>query len=691
MSDLKKSFPPGIDCTLCFDFTPGWEAPDRLAKCDDLMLAPILPPRLSAEESQKKLARCEALLRTTPGVQHVLTLPENPFGRPRSQPRILLNLDPAVQKRGAREQLMRTIRARLEQEIEGVKVRLCGLPLGDFPIDLAISGPEADQVRKLGEKFVQRLAQSKSLTDVGSDPGYSPVPQLFVDVDRAKVKALGLSVKDVFNALQICLGGIDVNVPDFRRGNDTRWVQVQVDDRAGRKTIEEIAQLKIRSNHGEMVPLGTIAQVRQVSGPRVVDRLNLKPMVEITANPAPGVSLAEVRSVCESLADDVLRPSPAYRLTWLQELPLARRPLPEPRSGVTADLLRQVTVSRPVQRQVAHYEDLAGRVQPVESVVLRARVTGFLDKVSFKEGEDVKRGDLLFTIDSREFQSETVRAETVLSRAEGRRHQTAAALDRAKKLQASGALGQEELAKFQADRDDAEGLLREAQASLEVCKLKQSFCQVTAPISGRIGRSLLTPGNLVKADETILANIVSVDPMYVFFSLDERTVLRLRRLALEGKLKSPQKWELRVFLGMADEKGYPRQGTINFVDNRVDPNTGTLQVRAVFPNTDGMLLPGLFVRLRLPIGVPHEALLVPEKAIGSDQGQKFLYVVNQQNRVVFRRVLVVGAQHDGLRVIAEGLQLGERVILSDLDRVSPGVTVSPREVTVRAEPPKREE
>ena len=215
---------------------------------------------------------------------------------------------------------------------------------------------------------------------------------------------------------------------------------------------------------------------------------------------------------------------------------------------------------------------------------------------------------------------------------------------------------------------------------MERAQLDLGFTKVTAPVSGRVSRYHVTVGNLVQAGDltggTLLTTIVSVDPMYAYFDVDEHTVLRVKQLIREGKAKTPDDVDIPVWLGLANEDGHPHRGTINFVDNQVNPRTGTLRVRGVFPNKDETLSPGYFARVRVPIGVPHKTLLVTERALDTDQGQKVVYVVDKDNRVASRPVRL-GALHDGLREITDGLKPGERVIVNGLQQVRPGLTVEP--------------
>jgi RND family efflux transporter MFP subunit len=224
-----------------------------------------------------------------------------------------------------------------------------------------------------------------------------------------------------------------------------------------------------------------------------------------------------------------------------------------------------------------------------------------------------------------------------------------------------------------------------ALAAVALAELNLEYTTVTAPVAGRISRNLVSTGNLIQAGQsgggTLLTTIVSVDPMYVYFDVDEHTVLRVKQLIREGKANLPDEVEIPVWLGLANEDGYPHQGSIQFVDNQVNPRTGTLRVRGVFSNEDEFLSPGYFARVRVPIGSPHESLLVTERALDTDQGQKIVYVLDEDKKVVVRPVRL-GALHDGLREIPEGLRPGDRVIVNGLQQVRPGMTAESQVVTM---------
>jgi membrane fusion protein, multidrug efflux system len=350
-------------------------------------------------------------------------------------------------------------------------------------------------------------------------------------------------------------------------------------------------------------------------------------------------------------------------------------------SGVPKAAPTPVIVSRPVEREVTDYANFTGRTAAVDSVEVRARVTGYLDKVNFKEGALVKEGDVLFEIDPRTYQAAVAYAKAEVERLKAQHDLDVIELRRAEALLRRGASSREDFDRAVAQRGGSRAGLAAAEAQVQRGELDLGFTKVTAPVSGRVSRYVVTVGNLVQAGDqgggTLLTTIVSVDPMYAYFDVDEHTVLRVRQLVREGKADSPREGGVPVWLGLANEDGHPHQGTIDFVDNQVNPRIGTMRLRGVFANKEQVLVPGLFARVRGPIGRPHKALLVSERALDTDQGQKVLYVVNEKNEVVSRPVRL-GALHDGLREITDGLKPGEQVIVNGLQQVRPGVTVEPK-------------
>jgi RND family efflux transporter MFP subunit len=339
-----------------------------------------------------------------------------------------------------------------------------------------------------------------------------------------------------------------------------------------------------------------------------------------------------------------------------------------------------VMVSQPVERQITDYYEYTARTAAVKAVEVRARVSGYLVKINFQDGSMVKTGDLLFQIDPRPFQAVLDQAKGQVGQWEAKLARAEADTTRDQRLLPQRAVSQKDLDQAVSDRGEARAAIQSARGAVDKAALDLEFTRVTAPISGRVSRHLIDEGNLVTADSTLLTTIVSIDPMYAYFDADERSVLHVRRLIREGKVQSARTVDtMPVLLGLADETGFPHRGTINFVDNQVNPQTGTLRLRGVFPNEDEALElePGYFARVRVIIGQPRSALLVTERAIDTDQGQKIVYVVNDKNEVVSRPISL-GALHDGLRVIEEGVQPGERVIVNGLLQVRPGIIVEPK-------------
>lgn len=350
-----------------------------------------------------------------------------------------------------------------------------------------------------------------------------------------------------------------------------------------------------------------------------------------------------------------------------------------------------VTVSHPVERDVTDYADFTSRTAAVDSVEVRAHVWGYLEKVNFNEGTLVNKGDVLFEIDPRPYQALLDQAKAKVAQDKAQLAFDEAEYQRNLELVRTNAVSRSELDKSAAARDVDLANIAADEAVVASRQLDLEYTKVTAPVSGRASRYHVTVGNLIlsadQAGGTLLTTIVSVDPVYAYFDVDERTVLRVRQLIREGKATSARETELPVSLGLATEEGFPHQGTINFVDNQVNPKTGTLRVRGVFPNEDEALSPGFFARVRVPIGRAHPALLVTDRAVDNDQGQKVLYVVNQKDEVVSRPVRL-GALHDGLRAIEDGLKPGERVIVNGLQQVRPGVIVEPKLVDMPTSPVK---
>ncbi|MEZ4601311.1 MAG: efflux RND transporter periplasmic adaptor subunit [Syntrophotaleaceae bacterium] len=336
-----------------------------------------------------------------------------------------------------------------------------------------------------------------------------------------------------------------------------------------------------------------------------------------------------------------------------------------------------VTVAPPVQKPVTFYARYTGQTEAVESVEIRARVEGYLESIHFRDADLVKKGDLLFEIDPRPYQARLDEATALLATRRAELHLAESTLQRKESALQDQAVSEVEVLEARAIRDQALAAIEAAKAAIETARLDLSYTRIFAPINGRIGRRLVDVGNLVgAAEKTLLATIVNVEPSYVYFNVNERDLLKFRNgdsakpNPTNGNGKTP------VFLGLSNDVGYPWEGRVDFTDNRVDPETGTIQVRGVFPNKDGALLPGLFARVQIPTGTAENALLVPERALGIDQQGYYLLSVDKTDTVEYRPVKV-GPQVDDLRVIESGISASDRVIVNGLQRARPGITVNP--------------
>jgi multidrug efflux system membrane fusion protein len=348
-----------------------------------------------------------------------------------------------------------------------------------------------------------------------------------------------------------------------------------------------------------------------------------------------------------------------------------------------------IPVSKPVVRQVTDFVDFTGRTDAIHSVDVRPRATGYLVKMPFEEGAEVKAGDLLFVIDPRPYQAQLDQAagQVNLYQAQLKLARTTYARDRAINNLTPGSISRQQLDQDEAAVEEADARVNAYQKNMEVYKLNHEFTKVVSPIGGMVSRYYLTVGNLVNQDQTLLTTVVSLDPIYAYFDMDEPTLLRIRKEINEGKLKPRRSVGLRVpvFLGLQNEPGFPHEGSVNFVNNQLNPTTGSLLVRGVFenpkpPGGTRLLSPGMFVRIRLPIGEAHPAVLVIDRAISSDQGIKYVYVIDQDSRVEYRRVTTGSLQDDGLRVISEGLKPDERVVVAGLQQVRARMQVKVEEV-----------
>ncbi|MGO9112415.1 MAG: efflux RND transporter periplasmic adaptor subunit [Thermoguttaceae bacterium] len=341
-----------------------------------------------------------------------------------------------------------------------------------------------------------------------------------------------------------------------------------------------------------------------------------------------------------------------------------------------------VPVSKPVAREVTDYIDFTGRTQAVKSVNVVARATGYLIQEPFKEGSEVKAGDLLFEIDPKPYRAQYNQAlgQVNLYKAQLKLAQATLARDEQLARNTPGAVSALQLDQDRAATDEADAQVKASLASLDVYKQNLDFTRVTSPIDGQVSRYYLTLGNLVSQDQTLLTTVVSLDPMYAYVDVDEPTVLRVRRAINRGEIKPYSEGQIPILMQLDGEENFPRKGVVDFVNNQVNPTTGSILARGRFDNSlppggRRLLLPGMFVRIRLPIGKPHPALLVIDRAILSDQDKKFVYVVDAEGKVQYRRIMTGPLESDGLRVITEGLKPDDLVVVGALQQVRPHMSV----------------
>jgi RND family efflux transporter MFP subunit len=343
-----------------------------------------------------------------------------------------------------------------------------------------------------------------------------------------------------------------------------------------------------------------------------------------------------------------------------------------------------VTVAQPVQRTVTDTIQLTGTTQSSNSVNLVARVPGYLQTVNFTDGSLVKQGDLLFVIEPDPYEANLELAKATVEQQQATLTQATAEYERQQRLIKQNATSQSQVESWQAQAAAAQAAVDEANANLRTAQINLGYTRITAPFDGRIGRHLVDPGNLVGAGApTQLATIDQLAPIYVYFNLDEQDVLRLRAgLRAAGKTLADVE-PVKLAIGLQNETGYPHEATLDFVASEVDQSTGTLQARGVIPNQDYVFLPGLFVRVQVPVGTTDDALLVPDRALGIDQRGHYLLVVGEDD-VVEQRPVEIGALSDGLRVITQGLGAGDRVVTDGVQRAIPGSKVAPQEAPAPA-------
>lgn len=347
----------------------------------------------------------------------------------------------------------------------------------------------------------------------------------------------------------------------------------------------------------------------------------------------------------------------------------------------------QVTVAKPIAKKLTEWDEFTGRLAAVASVEVRARVSGYLQSTHFQEGTEVKEGDLLFIIDPRRYEADLAGANAEVARAKSALELATAEAGRAAKLVQTKAISAEEADVKVKTQQQAMASLQAAQARVDAVKLEVEYTRVTAPISGRIGHKRVTEGNLITGGPngaTLLTTIVSLDPIYCYFDVDERSSLKYRELAKQGKRESALAAKIPAWIGLAHHNGFPIEGVIDFVDNELSAHTGSIRARGLFPNQDRMMAPGLFARVRIPGSGDYEAMLVRDSAIASDQGRTFVWVIDAEGKAT-QRPVQTGPLEEGLRIIREGLKAEDRVVINGLMAIRNGVPVQAQEAEMKLE------
>lgn len=358
-----------------------------------------------------------------------------------------------------------------------------------------------------------------------------------------------------------------------------------------------------------------------------------------------------------------------------------------PRATQQVPTVPAVTVAAVEQREIVEWDEFTGRTAPVDSVEVRPRVSGYIQEVRFQSGQLVKKGDVLFVIDPRWHQAEFDRLEAETERAQVQLDNAKREADRTAQLLANKAIsaeeGDERISRFK----EAKAALEAAEAARDSAKLDLDYTQVRAPIDGRVSRALLTEGNYVSGiagAATLLTTVVSVNPVYVNADMDEDSLLKFNALASKQKLDMDTNGRIPVELQLGDEEGFSHRGYIESFDNQLNPNTGTILLRAVFPNDDGRIVPGLFARIRVPLSAKHPALLISDQAVGTDQAQKYVLALTPTNTVAYQPV-VLGPTIGEMRVIRSGLTDGEKIVVNGMQRVRPGMPVKPEQAVASSQ------
>ena len=345
-----------------------------------------------------------------------------------------------------------------------------------------------------------------------------------------------------------------------------------------------------------------------------------------------------------------------------------------------------VSAADVVVKSISQWDSFNGRIEAVESVQLRPRVSGYIDKVNYTDGQEVKKGEVLFTIDDRTYRAALEQAQANLARAKTQASLAQSEANRTDKLINTHLVSREEWEQRRSAAVQAQADIRAAQAAVDAAQLNLDFTKVTAPIDGRASRALITSGNLVTAGDTasVLTTLVSQKTVYVYFDVDESTYLHYQNLARSGQGASSNHTALPVEIGLTGEEGYPHQGKVDFLDNQLTPSTGTIRMRALLDNAQRQFTPGLFARVRLPGSAEFKATLIDDKAVLTDQDRKYVYIVDKEGKAQ-RRDITPGRLADGLRIVRQGLNPGDKVIVEGLQKVfMPGMPVNAKTVAMTA-------
>lgn len=345
-----------------------------------------------------------------------------------------------------------------------------------------------------------------------------------------------------------------------------------------------------------------------------------------------------------------------------------------------------VSAADVVVKSISQWDSFNGRIEAVESVQLRPRVSGYIDKVNYADGQEVKKGEVLFTIDDRTYRAALEQAQASLARAKTQASLARSEANRTDKLVNTNVVSREEWEQRRSAATQAQADIRAAQAAVDAAQLNLDFTKVTAPIEGRASRALITSGNLVTAGDSasVLTTLVSLKTVYVYFDVDEATYLHYQNLARSGQGASSNHLALPVEIGLVDEEGYPHQGKVDFLDNQLTPSTGTIRMRALLDNAQRQFTPGLFARVRLPGSAEFNATLIDDKAVLTDQNRKYVYIVDKEGKAQ-RRDITQGRLAAGLRIVQQGLNPGDKVIIDGLQKVfMPGMPVNAKTVPMTA-------